>query len=147
LLRPLKNEWGATLAGDLAQTALLKRRSQTYIGPDGWFNTSLCARGRILTFKEKTSFKVIKNLKDLKNKIHKTYFEMRRKMADRSNLLIRFYFEKLSIRIQIQRVIKFIILVKQIVVTKVIKPKRLKYEMPLTLILFPPDRHLNNTRD
>jgi len=44
-LRPLKNEWGATLAGDLAQTALLKRRGQTYVGPDGWFNTSLCARG------------------------------------------------------------------------------------------------------
>ena len=89
---------------------------------------------------------MIKNLKDLKNKIRKTYFEMRRKMADRSNLLIRFYFEKLSIRIQIQRVIKFIILVKKIVVTKVIKPKRLKYEMILTLILFPPDRHLSNTR-
>ena len=88
---------------------------------------------------------MIKNLKDLKNKIRKTYFEMRRKMADRSNLLIRFYFEKLSIRIQIQRVIKFIILVKQIVVTKVIKPKRLKYEMTLILILFPPDRHLSNT--
>jgi hypothetical protein len=45
--RPMKNEWGATLAGDLAQTALLKRRSQTYIGPDGWFNTSLCARGKV----------------------------------------------------------------------------------------------------
>jgi len=43
----MKNEWGATLAGDLAQTALLKRRSQTYIGPDGWFNTSLCPRGEI----------------------------------------------------------------------------------------------------
>ena len=91
------------------------------------------------------SFKGIKSLKDLKNKIRKSYFEMRRKMADRSNLLIRFYFEKLSIRIQIQRVIKFIILVKQIVVTKVIKPKRLKYEMTLILILFPPDRHLSNT--
>ena len=42
----MQNEWGATLAGDLAQTALLKRRTQTYIGPDGIFNTSLCPRGK-----------------------------------------------------------------------------------------------------
>ena len=36
------NVWSSTLAGDLAQTALLKRKGQTYVGPDGYFNNTLC---------------------------------------------------------------------------------------------------------
>ena len=36
------NIWSSTLAGDLAQTALLKRKGQTYVGPDGYFNNTLC---------------------------------------------------------------------------------------------------------
>ena len=30
------------LAADIAQTAILKKRGQKYIGPDGYFNNSLC---------------------------------------------------------------------------------------------------------
>ena len=36
------NVWASTLAADLAQTALLKRKGQTYVGPDGYFNNTLC---------------------------------------------------------------------------------------------------------
>ena len=36
------NIWSSTLAGDLAQSALLKRKGQTYVGPDGYFNNTLC---------------------------------------------------------------------------------------------------------
>ena len=36
------NVWASTLAGDLAQTSLLKRKGQTYVGPDGYFNNTLC---------------------------------------------------------------------------------------------------------
>ena len=36
------NVWASTLAGDLAQTSLLKRKGQTYVGPDGYFNITLC---------------------------------------------------------------------------------------------------------
>ena len=31
----VSNGWAATLAGDLAQTALLKRKGEPYVGPDG----------------------------------------------------------------------------------------------------------------
>lgn len=40
--RRMDSGWGVTLAGDVAQTALLKRKGQTYVGPDGYFNTTLC---------------------------------------------------------------------------------------------------------
>ena len=34
--------WAATLAGDLAQTTLLRRKGETYMGPDGWYNSTFC---------------------------------------------------------------------------------------------------------
>lgn len=43
--RTVKNEWAATLAGDLAQTALLRRKGEKYVGPSSYFNSSLCPRG------------------------------------------------------------------------------------------------------
>jgi hypothetical protein len=36
------NGYGATLAGDLGQTAIMKRRDEPYIGPDGYFNSTIC---------------------------------------------------------------------------------------------------------
>ena len=36
------NVWSSTLAGDLAQSSLLKRKGQTFVGPDGYFNNTLC---------------------------------------------------------------------------------------------------------
>jgi len=45
IFRNVKNEWAATLAGDLAQTALLKRKGEKYVGPTSYFNTTLCPRG------------------------------------------------------------------------------------------------------
>ena len=38
----VSNGWAASLAGDLAQTALLKRKDEPYVGPDGFFNSTLC---------------------------------------------------------------------------------------------------------
>ncbi len=38
----IDNGWGASLAGDVAQTALLKRKDEPYVGPDGYFNSTLC---------------------------------------------------------------------------------------------------------
>ena len=36
------NAYGASLAGDLGQTALLKQRDEPYVGPDGYFNSTIC---------------------------------------------------------------------------------------------------------
>ena len=36
------NGWAASLAGDLAQTALMKRKDESYTGPDGHFNSTIC---------------------------------------------------------------------------------------------------------
>ena len=47
--RRIDNVYGVTLAADLAQTALLKKRGQSYTGPDGYFNTSLCPADFLLT--------------------------------------------------------------------------------------------------
>jgi hypothetical protein len=47
--RRIDSVFGVTLAADLAQTALLKRRGQSYIGPDGYFNNSLCPSEFLLT--------------------------------------------------------------------------------------------------
>ncbi|TRY77882.1 hypothetical protein TCAL_09782 [Tigriopus californicus] len=38
------NAWAATLASDLGQTSLLKRRDGQFVGPDGYFNSTLCPR-------------------------------------------------------------------------------------------------------
>ena len=40
--RRIDGIYGTTLAADIAQTALLKKRGQKYSGPDGYFNNSLC---------------------------------------------------------------------------------------------------------
>ena len=42
--RRIDGIYGTTLSADIAQTALLKKRGQRYIGPDGYFNNSLCPR-------------------------------------------------------------------------------------------------------
>lgn len=38
------NGWAASLAGDLAQTALMKRKDEPYVGPDGYFNSTICPK-------------------------------------------------------------------------------------------------------
>eukprot|EP00095_Tigriopus_kingsejongensis_P009018 maker-scaffold674_size113878-snap-gene-0.17 protein:Tk09018 transcript:maker-scaffold674_size113878-snap-gene-0.17-mRNA-1 annotation:"PREDICTED: uncharacterized protein LOC658236" len=38
------NAWVATLAGDLGQTALMKRKDEPYVGPDGFFNSTICPK-------------------------------------------------------------------------------------------------------
>lgn len=38
------NVWAATLAGDLGQTSLLKKKNEPYVGPDGYFNSSVCPK-------------------------------------------------------------------------------------------------------
>ena len=40
--RRIDGIYGTTLAADIAQTTLLKKRGQKYSGPDGYFNNSLC---------------------------------------------------------------------------------------------------------
>ena len=40
--RRIDGIYATTLSADIAQTALLKKRGQRYIGPDGYFNNSLC---------------------------------------------------------------------------------------------------------
>lgn len=47
--RRIDNVYGVTLAADLAQTALMKKRGQSYTGPDGYFNDSLCPSDFLLT--------------------------------------------------------------------------------------------------
>ena len=47
--RKIENIYGVTLAADLAQTALMKKRGQKYVGPDGYFNNSLCPSEFLLT--------------------------------------------------------------------------------------------------
>ena len=49
--RKIENIYGVTLAADLAQTALMKKRGQKYVGPDGYFNNSLCPSEFLLTSK------------------------------------------------------------------------------------------------
>jgi hypothetical protein len=36
------NGWAASLAGDLGQTAVLKIKDKPYVGPDGYFNSTIC---------------------------------------------------------------------------------------------------------
>jgi len=36
------NGWAASLAGDLAQTAIMKRKEEPFVGPDGFFNSTIC---------------------------------------------------------------------------------------------------------
>ena len=36
------HSWLTTLAGDLGQTALLKRKGESWVGPDGYFNSTIC---------------------------------------------------------------------------------------------------------
>ena len=38
----VENGWAASLAGDLGQTALMKRKDEPYLGPDGFFNSTIC---------------------------------------------------------------------------------------------------------
>ena len=47
--RRIDNVYGVTLAADLAQTAMMKKRGQSYTGPDGYFNNSLCPSDFLLT--------------------------------------------------------------------------------------------------
>ena len=47
--RRIENYYGVTLAADVAQTALRKKRGQKYVGPDGYFNNSLCPSEFLLT--------------------------------------------------------------------------------------------------
>lgn len=47
--RSIDNVFGVTLPADIAQTALLKKRGQKYVGPDGYFNNSLCPSEFLLT--------------------------------------------------------------------------------------------------
>ena len=47
--RKISSVYGVTLAADLAQTALMKKRGTPYVGPDGYFNSSLCPSEFLLT--------------------------------------------------------------------------------------------------
>ena len=46
----VENGWAASLAGDLAQTALMKRKNEPYVGPDGFFNSTICPMEFYLQF-------------------------------------------------------------------------------------------------
>jgi hypothetical protein len=50
------NGWAASLAGNIAQTALLKRKDEPYVGPDGYFNSTLCPSEFYLRMAGKTSY-------------------------------------------------------------------------------------------
>ncbi len=38
----VENGWGSTLSGDLGQTAVMKRKDEPFLGPDGFFNSTIC---------------------------------------------------------------------------------------------------------
>ena len=47
--RKIDGIYATTMAAELAQTALMKKRGQKYTGPDGYFNNSVCPSEFLLT--------------------------------------------------------------------------------------------------